>query len=577
MLNDQPTDDDLLGRRPFAESVAKVIALQSDPAPQVIAIDGVWGEGKTTVFLFLEAALKKRALIVVNFNPWRHNNEDQITRAFLLVLAEALGCDILKKHDHFLEWAQGKVDWIKEGSSAIGGENVGKFLDFSTKRLRPTVEVLSDRLRGELNVVARRVTILIDDPDRLDGDELMGLFRLIKLIASFEWITFVLAMDCDAVAKTVGKRFGGDVEGRRFLEKIVQVPLRLPAVPHVRMLEFALQLVQQVIADSGVELSADEVRRFRNVFDGALMPFIKTPRLAKQYSNILRFALGFSDGEVNTVDVILLEAIRLLLPESFIRLIQYVAPAVDRLMDEMHTSGTNINRAKAASAARTAILPSDETAASKWALNELLSTLFPQSFDERSHNEQIYREWDRAKRVASEDYMWRYLHCAVPDYDVAESEMIELLSTAENEEQTELNELLREKLQSKKARIGVKKLRRIEDRLTSKQRRSLAYAIAENSDLFHRQELAWQYEVPFGEAAIIAANFVRDFKPLVSREALAADILIRAKSAVWTDEFFKWLPRPKIDEDPGSNEDALAFDSATIARLGTIRSNRIMR
>jgi predicted KAP-like P-loop ATPase len=91
MLNDQPSKTDLLGRRPFADSIARVIVTQTDPAPQVIAIDGAWGDGKTTVFGFLLEALDKQGFKVVPFNPWRYRDEDTMLRAFALGLAEKLG------------------------------------------------------------------------------------------------------------------------------------------------------------------------------------------------------------------------------------------------------------------------------------------------------------------------------------------------------------------------------------------------------------------------------------------------------------------------------------------------------
>lgn len=131
-----------------------------------------------------------------------------------------------------------------------------------------------------------------------------------KLIADFEWLTFVLAMDCAAVARTIGRRFGGDDEGQRFLEKIIQVPVRLPTIPHAKLKEFTLGLIQEVINDLGIELDQSEVSLFRASFDPAIMPLIRTPRSAKQYANVIRFSLGLLPQEVNPVDVMLLEGMR---------------------------------------------------------------------------------------------------------------------------------------------------------------------------------------------------------------------------------------------------------------------------
>jgi hypothetical protein len=574
MLNDEPAKSDPLGRRPFAESIAKVISIQSDPAPLVIAIDGEWGVGKTTVLGFLTEVLKSKGLDVLDFNPWRYKEEELMIRGFIISLGNTLGCEILNRRDHAVEWAQGKLDWVKEGSDVIGHGGIGRFFQFGAKRLRPTLEILTDRLIGHLNVKSKRVTVLVDDPDRLDADQLMGLFRLIKLTANFEWLTFVLAMDCDAVARTVGRRFGSEEEGKRFLEKIVQVPLRLPSVPHAKMLQFTLDLVQQVLYDLGIDPTESEVQRFRGVFDKGLMPFIGTPRLAKQYANALRFALGFTSGEVNPVDVMLLEGLRLLLPNTFIRLIEHVAPAGDKIVDDILDSN---KRSGSEPDIFSQILPNVELKSSKRALKELLTTLFPHFLKNSNYHQETYHRWAWDKRVAVEDYLWRYLHCAVPDYDVPDAEFDELLRVAESGDQGEVTVLVRNVIESKRSKIGVDKFRRIEERLSSRQRKALAVGIAENVDALTFHDLAWQFEVPFGQAAIAASHFVRDFMPMDLREQLAIEVIVKSRSTLWAREFCSWLPHIRDEKDMDANQRKLVFDGETSDRIHKILAQRIMK
>ncbi len=69
---------DLFSRYEFAERIAGTIATRADDACLVVAIEGEWGAGKSTVLNFLEHALgsaKTQAPpIVVRFNP-NHNRE----------------------------------------------------------------------------------------------------------------------------------------------------------------------------------------------------------------------------------------------------------------------------------------------------------------------------------------------------------------------------------------------------------------------------------------------------------------------------------------------------------------------
>ena len=74
--------------------------------------------------------------------------------------------------------------------------------------------------------------IIIDDVDRLDKDELHTLFKLVRQNADFVNTTYMIAMDAELVAKSIGCRFesGDEKSGKNFLEKIIQVPFFVPKV-----------------------------------------------------------------------------------------------------------------------------------------------------------------------------------------------------------------------------------------------------------------------------------------------------------------------------------------------------------
>lgn len=573
MLNDQPTKDDLLGRRPFANSVAHVIARQSDPASQVIAIDGAWGDGKTTVFGFLKDALKDEDLKVMDFNPWRHSDEDTMIRAFALELAKTMGVKILNKREQLVETVQDRAEWFKEAASAVGAEKVGGFFHFGAKRLRLRVEELVDRVRGELNSHARRVTILVDDSDRLEVGQLMGLFRLIKLIADFEWLTFVLAMDCSAIIRTVSMRFGGDDEGRRFLEKIVQVPIRLPAVSHGKLREFTLQLIQRVIDDLGIEIGQDEVVRFRSSFDSTVMPLIRTPRSAKQYANVVRFSLGLLPGEVSPVDVMLLEGMRLFARNVFECVMEHIIPKVEsRWMDDIMDKEED----KADKLMKKLLAGADNVEAQSW--RDALIMLFPAKLSSASYSESEFLVWTNAKRVACDEYFIRYLAATVPDNDVPDEEVNLWIKKADSQDPLELASSIASSWTSKNEVTLVQKLRRIERQLNDTQRKCFAAAMSQLSSRLTWRDIAWQSEAPFGQAAIFIAQCIENISVLEARESIASDILRSADSGMWAIEVFYFLPHGRENErrELSDEQKIRVFPKDVSSRLGTVLANRLM-
>jgi predicted KAP-like P-loop ATPase len=92
--SDQPIhsrEEDRFNRWPFTQRIAETIARRSDPSSLVLGIYGVWGDGKTSALHLLETACTAhKDIIIVWFNPWHFQSEDQLLRGFFETLADAL-------------------------------------------------------------------------------------------------------------------------------------------------------------------------------------------------------------------------------------------------------------------------------------------------------------------------------------------------------------------------------------------------------------------------------------------------------------------------------------------------------
>src|SRR5690606_34906043 len=124
------------------------------------------------------------------------------------------------------------------------------------------LEELRDQVEEILKNSGRRVVIFIDDIDRLDRAEIQALFKLVRLSAGFSCTTYVLAFDDAIVASSLGERYGrGNVEaGRVFLDKIVQVPLRLPPAEETALRRVALEGVDEALRLSGIAITEREAQ-----------------------------------------------------------------------------------------------------------------------------------------------------------------------------------------------------------------------------------------------------------------------------------------------------------------------------
>ncbi|WP_262880967.1 KAP family NTPase [Psychrobacter sp. ANT_H59] len=308
-------DEDIFSRWKFSERVAQVIANRRDPSSIVIGLYGKWGDGKTSVLNFIEQSLNANDdVICIKFNPWRFGTEDQLLMGFFNQIAEALD-DKLETTGDTLKDIGKKVISPLASLAGIGGvgEIATSFISM------PDINTFKTRTEQLLEKSQKRVLILIDDVDRLDKTEIYALFRLVKLTADFKYTSYVLAFDKDIVASSLQDRYSTSQgnSGEAFLEKIIQVPLHLPYIDKQTLRSFCFQGVDTALELANIQLTDEQAQEFARNFVSAFDSCITTPRKAKLYGNILTFSLPILKGEVNPVDLMLIEGIRAFYPKLY--------------------------------------------------------------------------------------------------------------------------------------------------------------------------------------------------------------------------------------------------------------------
>jgi hypothetical protein len=444
MQADAPLEDeadDRLDRRPFAAAVADAIARRSDRSSIVIGIYGPWGDGKTTVLNWVRRRLDapNTGVVVVPFNPWLIRDELSLLPAFFATLATALGRRIggrTKDIAQSLERYGGVLSGISigvPGASIDPGttaQSIGKALgDRTLDDMKADFEKI---LREE----GRRVLVIIDDVDRLDDSEIHAVFKLVKLAAAFEGINYLLAFDDDKVAAALANRYSytseggtGHEGGYDFLEKIVQVPLRLPMARKVAVDRIALEGLQAALDDADIDLAEAESREFRLRYSQGLSPAITSLRTAKRFANAAGFALPLLKGEAYPIDVLSIEGINACYPTLYSAMRQH--PSWFLLPYEFHLSHKEEELRSRQRERLERVLESVEPGLRDPA-KELIQRVFPQterlwtnfgSLDERD-------EWAEQQRVCSSDYFDRYFTYGVSATAIGDKELDDALLVA---------------------------------------------------------------------------------------------------------------------------------------------------
>lgn len=438
--------DDLFGRSKFADNISKVIISQPKDEKYVIGLHSPWGYGKTSVLNMMESYLVKKKAVVVRYNPWIYSDIKSMTTGLLLEISNKIieteidGQDgkaikrLLKQTS--VKGVSGVARELSEslGSIAdavsyspvdpvnVAGKSVSSLFGFIGKN---SFSKLQKNVENEIKKLKRRIVVIIDDVDRLDKEEIFQLFKLVKAVADFNGITYVIAFDNIAVAKALNGRFSNDKDGhdgKDFLEKIIQIPLNLPLIPHDELSEMFIDGLNELLKEYGLDVSDDDNSRFWDIFGKHIMPYLKTPRAVKRYLNLLTFTLPLAGNEINTTDAIALTGLKLLYPGTY-----------DNVQGEkLLLTGTDLELSldqeghkKKVQERLEELISDDEQKASS-----ILSLLFPaiqQAFGGSSSWEDSAEKLREGKRIASVDYFDRYFMFGVGKSDVSDTEIVRIV------------------------------------------------------------------------------------------------------------------------------------------------------
>lgn len=336
-LSDKPIaeeTEDKFQRYNFSKRIAETLIYRKSSDSIVIGLYGAWGEGKTSVLNFIKAELKKSADIIhFNFNPWRFTDESTLLINFFNTLALTL-----KREEKLVNEAKSKLKKALEKKEPLktSAETIGEMIVKYAKALSPigfdgTAESIGqllssveiDDLKGRIEELLaksnKKVVIIIDDIDRLEKKEIHAIFKLVKLTCDFSNTSYLLSFDEKIVSAAIGESFGdGDKSaGMDFLEKIIQIPLTLPLAQKDALLEFSLKTLEKSLNSINFEIEQDSIDEFVSKFTSNFLKRLVTPRLAVRYANRVSFSLPLLKGEVNYVDLLLIEAIHIFYPNVY--------------------------------------------------------------------------------------------------------------------------------------------------------------------------------------------------------------------------------------------------------------------
>lgn len=503
--------EDRFQRYGFSKRIAETIIQRENEEGIVIGIYGAWGEGKTSVLNFIKQELDQQEnILTLTLNPWRYNDEESLIKNFLNKVAEVLGKELDTKKEKFGGFIE------KYGSF---GSIIGKDISEIGKNLATVdLESLKKRIDEFLKESESKLVIFVDDIDRLDKQEIYSLFRLVKLTADFTKTTYVLSFDEKMVASAIGERFGkGNIEsGHSFLEKIIQVPLQIPQAQPDALKQYCFELVDNAINTSELNLTKEEAQRFASAFSHNILLRLKTPRLAIRYGNSLSFALPLLKGEVNHVDLMLIEAIKIFYPRHYAFIKSFPHYFTSSYSSHSSFGSQDVNGKKEQLQKHLDELGNDLSKPEKDAIFQLLKSLFPR-LNEAFHNRfqhEGHKEWLKEKRIVSTSYFKRYFSYAVIDGELSDVMFEEFMNSLEEPEIKDVANGILEIIEKSSPDNFLFKARTFEDNLSWKASQNLILSIAVMSESFPKSGDFFSFGMAgaHAQAAIFIYNLLKNHK-----------------------------------------------------------------
>jgi hypothetical protein len=251
LWSDNPTGDDLLGFGDIAEPVLEAL-LRDRLDPVAVGVFGDWGSGKSTVLEILEARLEKRGKVVVVYTrPWEYDPNLDPKATLIEEVLSAVRTAVAKDEDRLskvvakFDALASRIRWSKAITLVADSAltlSLPKISDiaaiFGPKEgaTDPTLRGFReefDELMGELPEV-ERVVVLVDDLDRCLPPTVVAALEAMKLFLSVRKMAFVIAADRRLVTLAIAQSYGSSAQGaemaRQYLEKIIQIPVTVPAL-----------------------------------------------------------------------------------------------------------------------------------------------------------------------------------------------------------------------------------------------------------------------------------------------------------------------------------------------------------
>ncbi|WP_378917980.1 KAP family P-loop NTPase fold protein [Mesorhizobium kowhaii] len=347
--------DDRFGFTDIAKKLALSVVSASARQGMVITVEGKWGSGKSSLVNLLKQEIDddtSNNTTVVSFSPWLIGDQDDLVVALVSAIADA--CEKIEGEQLAPEpktWRDGfrqrasdakdkapKLAYELRSFGVAAGRKIAPILSLAglfvlgvgmaggaiekgadLLETWASDENLDERkasLSSQLAKLPHRFVVLIDDLDRLEPAQAVEVIRLVRSVADFPNVIYILCHDKGILAHAI-ENVLRVADGAAYLQKIIQVSFNIP-----RPESFDLR---QWLQEELISLYEKETghQQDRNTLDdllaavGTVGILLQTPRDVKMVVNSIKFHFPPVKDDIYYPDLCWLHMRKILHPELY--------------------------------------------------------------------------------------------------------------------------------------------------------------------------------------------------------------------------------------------------------------------
>jgi GTPase SAR1 family protein len=403
---DTIAEKDLIGREKFSNYISDTLCSDLTQFDEGITfgICGPWGSGKSTLISYIISNITNRnneQFKLIKYNSWANLSHDEIERNFIETILREIDSinwkTKLKKADSTLKDYLKYLNALKflKYAHPIAANIIDGASDYINKQPTQSISDVKEKVNALIKKNSTKLFVFIDDLDRSSPDEIITIFKTIKLNLNLYNTYYVLAYDKEVVLTCLEKEFGKNAES--YLEKIIQVEFQVPEIENENIENMFFSTIKTILTEFEIEFKEDDLF-FIWKYHG-LKEFFRNIRDIKRYTNSIKFTLPHIKNNINPYDFIIIEAIKIFDYKSYEKIYsEYIS--VQRIAV---WQSTNIN---------TKIQSFD---------NETTKALLEYCFKDRNGNG--FLNLSNAKRLKDPDFFHRYFTLNISSTDVSEESL----------------------------------------------------------------------------------------------------------------------------------------------------------